>query len=546
MSLFGALDSALSGLRATQIGIQNASNNISNAGDVNYSRKKVITAPVSLGNGGGGVSVLGFQRETNVILSRAYLGAISEQGRTGVQKEYFDAIKDSFGLADNTTRLSTYMNDFSASWQNLSAAPENVVRQREVLRTADAFATEIRRVAGAIEDLDRRAQAEQRDKVNSLNNLLDRVRQLNEQVASANSQGQPTGDLEDQRDVAIRAIAELVEVRQLDGDLGRIRLITPAGFTLLDLQPTVFTFDGTSVLANGVDVDNVMVGGRMEGLAHIREDNSPATALTDPGREVLRKLRSQIEALADSFLSTVTTAGATISQVEATSVAANGPANSFTLGSGTWGGFGYSVGDQVTFAGMSAGGNNATFTITSISANTITVTPAPTTQAADVTFTATRGVATFATAYNAAITGAGELASSFFTGTGRFDMAVNANLLNGTNALKQLAADPVITAVNNSDRDFTPDGLVANNTSYSGFISSIMGVIAEGATTTKARDDIASTAKTTYQERLASLTGVNVDEELVSITQLQNSYAASARVISVVQNMFDTLEGLLR
>lgn len=546
MSLLGALDSALSGLRATQIGIQNASNNIANAGDVNYSRKKVLTAPISLGNGGGGVGVIGFERQTNKILSVAYLGSISEQGKTGVQKEYFDAIKDTFGLSDNTTRLNTYMNQFAAAWQNMSAAPESVVRQREVLRTADQFATEIRRISGAIEDIDRRAQAEQNDKVASLNNLLDRVRLLNEQVASANSQGQPTGDLEDQRDVDIRAIAELVEIRQLDGDLGRIRLITPAGYTLLDLQATVFTFDGTSVLGNGVDVDNTMTGGRLEGLAQIREDYSPAGALTDPGREVLRKLRSQMEVLADSFLSLTGTTAGTITQADATSVAANGPAGTFTLGSSSWSAFGYGVGDQVTFAGMSAGGNNATFTITAVSGATITVTPLPTTQAADVTFSATRINSTFASAYNSAGTGTGELATGFFTGTGRFDLAVNVNLLNSTNSVKQLAPDFISRALSDSARVFTPDGLTANNTTYSGYISSIMGVISEGSNTTKARDDIANTAKTTYQERLAGFTGVNVDEELVAITTLQNSYAASARVISVVQNMFDTLEGLLR
>lgn len=546
MSLIGALDSALSGLRATQIGIQNASNNIANAGDENYSRKKVLTAPITLGNGAGGVGVIGFARETNVILGKAYLGSISEQGKAGVQKEYFDAVKDVAGLSDNTVRLSAYMNQFSAAWQNLSAAPESVVRQREVLRTADTFATELRRISGDIEDLDRRAQTEQNDKVASLNNLLDLVRRLNEQVASANSQGQPTGDLEDQRDVAIRQIAELVEVRQLTGDLGRIRLITPGGYTLLDLQATTFTFDGTSVLGNGVDVDGVMVGGRLEGLAQIREDYSPAPALTDPGREVLRKLRSQLETLADSFLTLTGTTGATFTQADATSVAANNAASTFTLGSNNWSVLGYGIGDQVTFTGMSAGGNNATFTITAVNGATITVTPAPTTQAADATFSATRASATFASAYDSAGTGAGELASGFFTGTGRFDIAVNANLLNGISTIKQLSPDLVTSALNDGNRVFVADGLTANNTTYSGFISTIMGVISEGATTAKARDDIAETAKTTYQERLAGATGVNVDEELVAITTLQNSYAASARVISVVQNMFDTLEGLLR
>lgn len=546
MSLIGALDSALSGLRVTQIGIQNASNNIANAGDPNYSKKSVVTAPISLGNQTGGVGVLGFRRASNEILARAYLGAISEQGKTGVQAEYFSAIKDVFGLADDTARLSIYMNEFTAAWQSLSAAPESVVRQREVVRTADAFTTELRRLSGAVEDLDRRAQAEQRDKVDSLNNLLDRVRRLNEQIASANSQGEATGDLEDQRDKAIQGISELVAIRQLPGDLGRIRLITPAGFTLLDLQPTTFTFDGTSVLANGQDVDNQLVGGRLEGLAQIREDYSPTTALTDPGREVLRKLRDQLETLADSFLDLVGQNSSVMTQADVTSMAANNGANTLTMGSSTWAFQGYKVGDQVTFTGMSAGGNNGvTYTITAINGAVATVTPAPATQGPDATFSATRSLSTFASAYNAAQTGAGEQATQFFTGTGRFDIAVNIALLQGTSTVKQLAPDAVMAALNDTERSFIADGLIANNTTYNGFISTIMGVISEGVQTINARDAIAKTAQTTYQERLAGETGVNVDEELVELQRLQNAYAASARVISVVQEMFDTLESLV-
>jgi flagellar hook-associated protein 1 FlgK len=43
------------------------------------------------------------------------------------------------------------------------------------------------------------------------------------------------------------------------------------------------------------------------------------------------------------------------------------------------------------------------------------------------------------------------------------------------------------------------------------------------------------------QSRLQSETGVNLDEELSNLTIYQNAYAASARVISIVQTMYDAL-----
>jgi flagellar hook-associated protein 1 FlgK len=40
---------------------------------------------------------------------------------------------------------------------------------------------------------------------------------------------------------------------------------------------------------------------------------------------------------------------------------------------------------------------------------------------------------------------------------------------------------------------------------------------------------------------LSSESGVNVDEETAMLAELQNKYAAAAQIITVVNEMFDTL-----
>jgi len=45
--------------------------------------------------------------------------------------------------------------------------------------------------------------------------------------------------------------------------------------------------------------------------------------------------------------------------------------------------------------------------------------------------------------------------------------------------------------------------------------------------------------------RTASISGVNLDEELSYMIILENAYAASARVVTVTQNMFDMLTRML-
>ena len=46
--------------------------------------------------------------------------------------------------------------------------------------------------------------------------------------------------------------------------------------------------------------------------------------------------------------------------------------------------------------------------------------------------------------------------------------------------------------------------------------------------------------------RRSGVSGVNVDEEMANLILYQNAYSASARVIDVARQMFDTLESIMR
>jgi flagellar hook-associated protein 1 FlgK len=47
--------------------------------------------------------------------------------------------------------------------------------------------------------------------------------------------------------------------------------------------------------------------------------------------------------------------------------------------------------------------------------------------------------------------------------------------------------------------------------------------------------------KQSIDKRLADETGVNVDQEFAQMVQLQQSYAANAKVLETVKQMFDTI-----
>ena len=43
------------------------------------------------------------------------------------------------------------------------------------------------------------------------------------------------------------------------------------------------------------------------------------------------------------------------------------------------------------------------------------------------------------------------------------------------------------------------------------------------------------------QQRMNSTSGVSIDQEMTNLLTLQNTYAANARIFSVVQQMYQTL-----
>ena len=55
-----------------------------------------------------------------------------------------------------------------------------------------------------------------------------------------------------------------------------------------------------------------------------------------------------------------------------------------------------------------------------------------------------------------------------------------------------------------------------------------------------------STLFNSLKEKLDNLSGVNMDEELIELTQLQKSYQASARIITVTNEMLDSVMGLVK
>ncbi len=158
----------------------------------------------------------------------------------------------------------------------------------------------------------------------------------------------------------------------------------------------------------------------------------------------------------------------------------------------------------------------------------------------------------FQAAYNNATPVNGtELASDFFTipnfgatpSTDALNFEVNPALLNGTSTVKQAAATAVVNQLISTTNNFSSGGVSVTNESYTSIAGAMASNQTQRAQQAQANQTSAASTLSTTQTAYQNATGVNVNSQLSQLIVLQNTYGASAKVISVVQQLFTTLEG---
>ena len=84
-------------------------------------------------------------------------------------------------------------------------------------------------------------------------------------------------------------------------------------------------------------------------------------------------------------------------------------------------------------------------------------------------------------------------------------------------------------------------GLGSTSQSISGYAGEILGFVSSDANSLESNFLNSQIILTGFVERSAATTGVNVDEELANTVLFQNAFSASARVITVANELFETL-----
>jgi flagellar hook-associated protein 1 FlgK len=283
MSLYSI---GLSGLSAAQNALSTTSNNISNVYTDGYSRQLTLLGQNGTGDAGGsGVSVDGIQRQYNSYISSQLNQVNSQQSALETYQSQVNQVDDL--LADSDSGLTTLMQGFFSSVEDLTGAPADAAAREGVLGSSRSMAAQFRAYDSYLGDMREGINGQIGDVVTQVNNLSDQIAGLNKQVTLARARsGEEPNALLDQRDKLVSDLGELVDVnvQVQDGSTYQVSLSNGmplvAGNKSFDLVAVKNADDPSSITIAYEDgagsqsplKESVIKGGELGGLMSFRSE----------------------------------------------------------------------------------------------------------------------------------------------------------------------------------------------------------------------------------------------------------------------------------
>ncbi|MDI6813086.1 MAG: flagellar hook-associated protein FlgK [Desulfitobacteriaceae bacterium] len=498
LSTFFGLELSRRALEAQQNALDITGHNIANANTPGYTRQlpslKATTPGVIPGLGhslslGTGVTLDYIQRARDNFVDRQYRWESSKQQYWGARQDSLQKIE---GLMNEPSDNSLHddMDKFWNAWSDMSKNPENMGARSVVRERALALTDSFHHIAQQITDMKKDLDANVRVQIHQVNVYAQQLQDLNAQIKRAEVAGDNPNDLRDQRDALIDELSKIVSVRvNQDKD--------PA-FT--DREVTKYT---------------VMIGNEETTPPQVLVDDTTLHLLNEPPPPSSNGLPFATVTWADT--GATLDLGSKMGSIQANMEVrgdidgANGYLSSLasqfdTLAKG--------IADAVNALHQKGQGLTAVsgldfFTTldgsTGVNAANIGINPDLETDLGKIA------------------TGAVPADGSVNVGDGSVAQAIS-SLSGGWAALDAIPMAATVPAASFGD--------------YYGANIAQMGVDVQQANRMKAGQDVLVTHLSNQRE---SYSGVSLDEEMTNLVKFQKTYAAAARMVTMMDDMLDTI-----
>lgn len=576
MSLISALHTSFIGIRNTESHLNAASSNITNSDKTGYTRKVYEDDYVTTSSGtvpAGGTLVTA---DYDQYLYKSMVEDASDSGYYEVISDYLSNYSSRLGDPDGDSTLSSALDDLAAAFDALTQTPEDSSLKSEVIRNAELLTYEVRDLSSSVQSLRLQADSDIEAATTDINKSLSTLESLNEKISLAQAKGESTADFEDERRVELENISSYLNIDYFVDGNNQLKIYT-GGRALLDSKAHTLDYTAASTVngsvtypggfsaisLDGVDITTSITNGKLGGLIELRDTT-------------LVQEQDKLDAFATSLMDKM-------NAIHNESASLPGKSQMTGSTSGLAGGLVSGATGSVRIATIDEDG-----TILSV---------------ADIDLSATTTIDDIVSAINAALgpdvtasltsdgdfqitsnnSGAGlvlnpldsdiggESFSSYFglndlfTGTGAADLYVAEDLRDnpdylGTAQLSDTAssgeagiaagdgslAEEMQDAFSSNMSFAAAGGFSAGSFSLSSYANKITAAIASQADQADGEYSSVSAVYAQTKTSLQNLSGVNIDEEMTRIVELQSKYEAAATLVATIQDLFSELIAAVR
>ncbi len=291
MSIGSILGNALTGLQASQTALTVVSQNISNANTPGYVRAEARITPQVLAGAGAGVNVEAIVRAADRFLAEAQRIANATQGASTARADLLDRAQLVFGDPNGDQTFFTAIDNAFSVFQAAASDPTSSVGRRNAISAVQDLLAEFSRAAQAIESLRLEADARLGEAVSHADGLLQRIADLNSQVAQTKTAGGDTSSAESARDQLIDELSGLIDLRSTPRADGTVELRTQTGALLVGYGASRLSYNdlanaygqpGSILINEGQPTegqfDPAVGNGQLAGLIRARDVDLPGLA----------------------------------------------------------------------------------------------------------------------------------------------------------------------------------------------------------------------------------------------------------------------------
>jgi flagellar hook-associated protein 1 FlgK len=565
MSLIGALNAGKTALAVHQAAIQVTGNNISNAGNADYTRQTANMSPSAdqqLSPGvfvGTGVDLTSVQRQIDDALEGRLRGSTSDAEAADTSQQWLGRVESVFNeLSDDD--LSTQLSTFFNSWSDLANKPQDIGLRQVVIQNGDTVAKSIQNLRSQLGSLGDDANDQMKALTGDADHLAQQVADLNGQitVAEGGADGQANG-LRDQRDAVLKQLSQLVDVKTVnDGGVVNVYVGSQPivmGSTNRGIGLKTETVNGqlqTTVICKADGGNLQLTSGQLGALATVKTQISGVNDKVDSLAHNLIFELNKIHASGQGLQGFSSTASTNL--VDDPTTALNDPKTGldFTPNNGSFvvhvtnktTGLTTSTLVQVDLDGLN--GNDTTLNslagdidnIANISARV---------NGGQLKIAADSPDVQISFSQDSSGTLAALGINNFYTGSDAHDIAVNSTIA-GNPALLAAAknGEPADNQTARSIADLESQSVKSlDGATLKDTYQSMVNGIATSAASAKTNADATATVKETLESQREALSGVSLDEEAVNLMKEQRAFQGAARLITAVNEMMDTVMNMV-